>query len=373
MTRKWPTSAAEMRKPRHVSKQLADGSTRHYYYAFRGGPLFWDCDGRPVDHTNPPAGFWQARDAAMAIERETPPARTISELADAMELDAKYRALAASTRATYAIYIKRIREEFGADDVLAFGTRKIRADVIEWRDKYADVPRAADYGVATLSRIIGHAVETGILDVNHISGINQLHHADRSGIIWTPAELARFLNGASEIEANILTHARYTGLRRKDLAEITRAADRGTHLSYMTSKKRGRVEVIIPIVPEYRAHLDRPQPGTVQSLNLITNRRGQAFTANGIGQAVAKRCAKLKIAKHLHDMRGTFATELMHAGYNDREIGEVLDWSEKRVSLIRRRYISREAVIKAGIARLSDARNKSGTGNQGGNQPQKKA
>ena len=59
-------------------------------------------------------------------------------------------------------------------------------------------------------------------------------------------------------------------------------------------------------------------------LNLITGRTGPALTPNGIGQAMRKRSRALGIDKHLHDLRGTYATELMRAGSQDHEIADVV-------------------------------------------------
>lgn len=366
---------------RRIRKRLADGRDRFYYYAWRGGPVFWIADDRPIDEKNPPAGFWSAREEATAEAKARPPARTISQLADQMEYtDAAYLKLAESTRATNAIYLKRIREEFGEDDILAFGVRAIREEVITWRDKYATTPRAADYGVAMLRRLISYAVEIGVLEVNHVEGIGELYDCDRADLIWSAEQIDLYMRGdpakdigpATPQEAAILTHARYTGLRRGDLATITKAADRKDHLSWFTAKKRRRKEAVIPIVPAYRAYLDAAyearKAAGIASVNLIVNREGLPFTPSGLGATVNNRAKALGIERHLHDMRGTYATELMLAGFDDREIAEVLDWEEARVARIRRRYVDRSAIVKAGIRRLESARNKNGTGNQGGNQ-----
>jgi integrase len=40
----------------------------------------------------------------------------------------------------------------------------------------------------------------------------------------------------------------------------------------------------------------------------------------------ARTAAKVATGKTLHDLRGTFATQLMQNGFEDREIDEVLGW-----------------------------------------------
>lgn len=57
-------------------------------------------------------------------------------------------------------------------------------------------------------------------------------------------------------------------------------------------------------------------------------------------------------SRTLHDLRGTFATRLMRAGFEDREIDEVMGWEGGKSARIRRVYISREAVVISAIERM---------------------
>ena len=55
-------------------------------------------------------------------------------------------------------------------------------------------------------------------------------------------------------------------------------------------------------------------------------------------------------AKHLHDLRGTFATKLMtlpDKGLTDSEIAMIMGWSERQVSAIRKRYVDEAAIVMA--------------------------
>lgn len=62
--------------------------------------------------------------------------------------------------------------------------------------------------------------------------------------------------------------------------------------------------------------------------------------------------AKVATGKTLHDLRGTFATRLMHNGFEDRAIDEVLGWETGKSARIRRVYISRKAVVISAIERM---------------------
>ena len=55
-------------------------------------------------------------------------------------------------------------------------------------------------------------------------------------------------------------------------------------------------------------------------------------------------------AKHLHDLRGTFATRLMTVPgkeLTDSQIAMIMGWSERQVSAIRKRYVDEAAIVVA--------------------------
>jgi hypothetical protein len=54
-----------------------------------------------------------------------------------------------------------------------------------------------------------------------------------------------------------------------------------------------------------------------------------------------------KKRKHLHDVRGTFATRLILAGLNDAEVAEIMGWSVEKVSGIRRTCVDQSRTIVA--------------------------
>lgn len=87
---------------------------------------------------------------------------------------------------------------------------------------------------------------------------------------------------------------------------------------------------------------------------VVTSARGASFTARGFAAAVerARKAAKVAKGKTLHDLRGAFATRLMGRGFEDREIDEIMGWETGKSARIRRRYISRKAVVVAAIERM---------------------
>ena len=63
----------------------------------------------------------------------------------------------------------------------------------------------------------------------------------------------------------------------------------------------------------------------------------------------------VRTAKRLHDLRGTFATRLMTEAakpLTDRDIANVMGWSEQQVGEIRKHYVDDKAIVVALTRRL---------------------
>jgi len=61
---------------------------------------------------------------------------------------------------------------------------------------------------------------------------------------------------------------------------------------------------------------------------------------------------RISLDRHLHDLRGSFVTRLQIAGLGDDEIAEMAGWSVRVLKLMRRTYVSQEAVAKSRATRL---------------------
>ncbi len=91
---------------------------------------------------------------------------------------------------------------------------------------------------------------------------------------------------------------------------------------------------------------------------LLVNSRGLPWSGDGFGGSFNRIRDEAGIEyvdpdtgerrrKHLHDVRGTFATRLILAGLADSEVAELLAWSVEKVSGIRRTYVDQSRVIMA--------------------------
>ena len=166
--------------------------------------------------------------------------------------------------------------------------------------------------------------------------------------------------------------AAHTGLRRADLIGLTWAEIGDVAISRIARKKsRGkRRRVVMPILPSLQQLLDdlrtrKRKPG-VETV-LVTS-HGTAWSGNGLSGAFGKAIRETDLHhvdgdgekrwKHLHDIRGTYATKLMTApGLNltDKEIGNLMGWSPEQVAEIRAHYVDDAAIVVALGERLAQA------------------
>jgi integrase len=228
------------------------------------------------------------------------------------------------------------------------------------RNRWADTPRTADYGVQVLSRVLSCAVDLGKLAGNPCEGIKGLYSVDRSEVIWTSADIAELkapaepLKGCSKEVGHAVDLDACTGLRLSDLLRLSWSHIGADAIVITTGKSKHRREAIIPLYDELRAVLAGiPKRATT----VLTSSHGRPWKKNGFGTAFqrAKKAAGIVRDLHFHDLRGTAATRFYTAGLSERAIAEIMGWEEEHVHRIIRRYVTRNAVIKATIAQINQA------------------
>jgi integrase len=349
-----------------VTKRRPGRPLKHYVYAYRGGPLIHKAEGPKPKITT---AIQDAAAEARKVGRSEPTrSATMATLIEAFRASPEFAKLASSTKTSHRTWLDRIGEKFGDAGLEVFNDRRIRSDVLEWRDQWADKPRSADAGMQTFSRLLSWGYERGKLSANVVTGIGQLYDANRSDVIWEASDFERIAAVAS-VEVNEgVALAAFTGLRRGDLIALPWDAIGEHAIVWKTSKSRGRNLATVPLLPETKALLmrirdrhaaemaskpeakRRPLPPTV-----LANSRWQPWTATGFGSRFddAKKAAGLD--KHLHDLRGTFVTRCCIAGLNDREISDIVGWDTKDVAAIRAKYADNARVVIAIGERLAKA------------------
>lgn len=324
-----------------VKRRLADGSVRVHHYAWRGGPRI---DAEPGTDAFL-AAYERARANRMGPVAVDP--GTVNALVTRFKASGDFTSKAASTRREYAVYLDMIRDEFGDAPLALFDKPAMRGEIKAWRDTLRKTPRKADFAIAVLKRLLSWAVDNGELGINAAAKMGRLHRADHSAEIWTESDFEKLAKHAHIRTLWAVRFAAFTGLRRGDLVKIPYSADRGAYLDWTTGKTKARI--IVPILPETRAIMDA-MPET--SGPIIRGARGEALTVEGLSANVGKAKRKAKVAKRIHDLRGTAATRYALAGLDDREIASILGWKEAQVAEIRRVYVSGTALALRAAEKL---------------------
>nr|WP_226898280.1 tyrosine-type recombinase/integrase [Mangrovicoccus algicola] len=188
--------------------------------------------------------------------------------------------------------------------------------------------------------------------------MSKLYSADRSDIIWTPAELDLFLHGDAKRSigpaprwlARLMITATETGLRPGDLHTLSlshfQATGKGQRIVIRTAKRKRIVS--IPVTPRMQAILDET-PGDTPEGRILLNGRGQPYKSqNDMGQAVSRRRDECKIREtedvakrpRLYDARGTAATRLFEADASLREIATHMGWSIQHAAKMIETYVA---------------------------------
>jgi integrase len=337
-----------------VAKVTAKGRT--YWYAWRGGPRLRGEPGTPE--------FMASYNEAIEQHRRPDKSRFRFIVTD-YKASGDYKKLAASTRNQWGKWLDRIADYFGDLSIAQFDRpEKIRPVIRRWRSQWSATPRTADYAMQVLSRVVAHAVDPlGRIAGNPCEGIKRLYDNDRSEIIWTDSDITHIKKTCTEEIAWAVDLAAHTGLRLGDLVRLSWShVDEDIGAIVMTTgKSRQRREAIIPLYDALRDVLARiPKRSTTiltSSRKTLVKQEGarRPWTVDGLGSSFNKAKIDAKMSErdlHFNDLRGTAATKFYIAGLSMREIAETLAWEEESVEKIIRRYVGRNAAIKARIIKL---------------------
>ncbi len=234
--------------------------------------------------------------------------------------------------------------------------------ILQWRSRYSDRPRTADFGMQVLSRVLSHAVDPlGKIAGNPCEGIKQLYGGDRREIVWTDADIKQLKAGKPKRPCpdeigHAVDLAAHTGLRLGDLLRLSWSHVGEDAITITTGKSKHRRAAIVPLYDDLRNVLARiPKCSTT----ILTNTRRRPWKRNGFGTAFnrAKIIAGMSERDlHFHDLRGTAATKFYIAGLSERVIAEIMGWDEEYVAKVIRRYVGRAAATKEIIRQINQAK-----------------
>lgn len=353
---------------RRVVRRNSDGEVLQvYYYAWKGGPRLAGVPGSRE--------FSQSLAAALKGQRRQPE-DTLCGLALQYQASPEFGALADSTRKEWRRRIAIIcadedELDIGGIPLEALNDPRVKADVLAWRDQWRATPRAADFLMQVLSRILSWGQQRGILTLNVAIGVGQLYKNNRADQLWTADDLARYAAASTSPEISFVAPlACLVGLRLHDLHTLLWSEVGDPAIIKVTNKGRGKRIAVIPLLAETRdllaeiraqqlirnaelteraIQLGRPAPSLPETV--LSNTLGRRWLYSGLVARVreTKAAAVPPIKKHLHDARGTLATRLRRAGLTAPEIADVLGWEEDRVERLLSVYVDRSTIVH-GIA-----------------------
>lgn len=330
----------------HVVRKNGKNAPRWYVYAWRGGPCIHKAEGsRPEITREILDAQYRAREEQFGARRDD-----VDWLIKEYEASRKYEKIADSTKRDYDRSLTRISERFGATPLAAFDDWRMRGDVVDWRDQWAHQPRTADKLTVMLTTLLNWGVEHGRLQRHQCHGIELLHSADRSELIWEDRHW-KAVAAEKDFPPHMLTAirlARLTGLRLGDLVRLewSQVFDKQITIE-RTRKRKGRA--VIPIFPELAQLLD--QIGRKEG-RVLLNSRGKGWTESGL-ESVWQKKKPAGFDRTLHDLRGSFVTFLAEKDLTDEQIARIVGWTAQKIAEIRARYVDEARVVVSLVERLS--------------------
>lgn len=324
-----------------VEGKLASGPM-FYVYAWRGGP----CIHKSATYPTITLDLLE-RQRVARLEAGNQGGNTLDRWIDAYRASPQFTTKAESTQRDYRLWLDRISARFGPAPLVVFADVRVRGDILDWRDQWAQQPRTADKATVMMATLLGWIVDRGQLAVNVAAGIGHLHSVNKSKEIWERRHMRAMTKAPTHLRRALML-AGLTGLRLGDLVNLDWGQVGKTAIIVPHTRKRD-TRAVIPILPETRKLLGKigRKDGPV-----LLNSRGTKWTESGLG-SVFQKSKPRDFDRTIHDLRGTFATRLILAGLTDAEAALILGWGAKEIAAIRARYVDEERVIISLAERLS--------------------
>ena len=331
-----------------ITKKLADGRRRTYWYAWKGGPPLRGEPGTPE--------FVASYNEA-AARKATGPQGTILSLLQGYQQSTDFLDRRERTKTDYKQKIKQIEARFGDFPLAALSDRRTRGLFMEWRDQLALTSRRqADYAWQVLALILQWALDRGTITHNPCARGGRLY---RSGVriekIWTDEQEAAFLSSAPAHLHLPLLLGLWTAQREGDLLCLPWANYDGATIKLKQSKTGTRV--MIPVGAPLKAALDANRK---QSPLILLNSRGQPWTSHAFQAAFGTAARKAGIVGlTFHDLRGSAITRLALAGCSEPEIATLSGHSLRDVrTVLEKFYLHRDPKLaESAIRKLEAASN----------------
>lgn len=319
----------------HIVRKRLKSGDRYYVYASRGGPLIHTQD--RVRPAPTPALIAKAQSALGYVARDS-----IDRILDAYRSSPEFEAKAPATKREYRARLDQISRQFGR--VPARLIPDLGPEIMAWRNSMAATPRAADRAVGMLHTVLRWGKQHGMWrGENPAADVPKLHKTNRADLIWEDRHWEAVAKAPGYIR-RVLTLGSLTGFSISDLLAVKWEDVHDGYIALRRKKTGG--EAIVPLHEELEQFLTGPGRGVI-----LRNSYGNAWTPDG-WQSSWRKAQPAGFDRHVHDLRGTFATKLMSAGFSDTEIAVVMGWQAERIATIRARYVDRSRVARALAERI---------------------
>lgn len=316
-----------------------------YWYAKRGGPqiALFKGETRAAAEQAEFAGLGALAAEWAKHQPNDAPVGVLARVVDDYMAHPKYTELRDATKATYRVWLERIKAEFGHLSEAEITDDRVSAWLQAVYAKRG--ARARDHALRILSRLAswGRHRERKLLgkDFKPTEGFETVYRPPPQEA-WRADWIARIPKLTPLPVRHALMLALNTGLRRADLVGLAwYAIDwKAGVIRWVTSKgrRKGR-RIVIPLTPALRATLAAiPRVSPI----VLTNKHKRPWTPHSLGHAVDDALQAAGIHGRLHGLRRSAATHLAAQGASSRQIARVLGWSESDAEAMSAIYISEE-------------------------------
>lgn len=322
-----------------VSKRLADGTVKNYYY--------WRATGKKLEGEPGTAEFAASIEEAKAETETKQRTGTFGQLVVVYKRSPDYQKLSSGAKKAYDRVFEKVRV------LNAYPVRKItRTMILEMRDSMAlHFPQAANQMVQVLSALFHFAWEREYVDFNPLVRVRRIkggHHKR-----WPEKAIQHALEHFEEPYRRAVVLALYTGQRAGDCISMTWADYDGSGIA-VVQHKTGE-PVWIPCHKELKAELDSWEK---TATTILTNSHGRPWKGRSFYQMMHR-----KIHEHpelnglvFHGLRKAAAARLAEAGCGEREIMSITGHRSAAMVDLYTREVNQRRMAQAAITRLENHR-----------------
>lgn len=337
------------KKPKYV--KLYESGGRVYAYYRRQG-LQFRIEGEPGTRQWMDNYEEIHRNFNQGKERSQPVQGSVDSAIIAYKKSERYRILSQNTKDTYGYAFAKVSRAIGTVPLSSI-TRRV---VVRLQEKIAETnPRTAIEVTKVLKLVFECACDLGEIDRNPAKDVKRPpgYRANQRAA-WTDEQISAFLHGAKPIWRRAVMVALYTGLRRGDLLQLTKANIKDGWIETRIAKTDG--ETAIPIHSDLALELDHEMP--TSSLMLIPTANGRQMNKDSLSHGIQKECKRLGIVPNppLHGLRRNAIIRLLEVGCTLEEVMAITDQSKRMVEYYagRRHRRALAEVVKIKMERKPD-------------------